>query len=71
MSVNWLKKHRATSFEVVKEPVKFGIVCSVLGILDPTIWFVHGHVMVRGYGGPMGAQRSREADRGGLGALDK
>ena len=24
MSVNWLKKHRATSFGVVKEPVKFG-----------------------------------------------
>ena len=46
-------------------------VCSVLGILDPTIWFVHGHVMVRGYGGPVGAQRSGEADRGGLGALIK
>ena len=46
-------------------------VCSVLGISDPAIWFVHGHVMVRGYGGPVGEQRSGEADHGGLGALDK
>ena len=46
-------------------------VCSVSGISGPALCVVHGHVMVRDYGGPVGAQRSGEADRGGLGALIK
>ena len=45
-------------------------VCSVSGISGPALCVVHGHVMVRDYGG-VGAQQRGEAYCGGLGALVK
>ena len=46
-------------------------VCSVSRISGPALSVVHGHVMVRDYGGPVGAQQRGEAYCGGLGALVK